>query len=259
MKSRFLAACALNLIIAVAICTAPSIARKISSVNAAAVEYARVMDDDTFFYADPACTVAKFVLPCGYFLRVISVGEDSVRVRYMDDSGKIPAREGFISLKNYYPFTSTAPEILYPDCKLTLSCDEVLFSDTKVEQPKTVLCADAVCAFYGYLNVNGKSYFCVYADGYVGYVRAAAFKSTVIPAHPLPLKDETDEPEHRSSDGTADSEKQTTPATTNFDGVLKTVIVLAVSLVALSVVYLLFKPARNRKTAFTDRDHDDLM
>lgn len=53
-------------------------------------KYSRILDENTVFYADPGCTIAKFVLPYGYFVKVLSVGEDSIAVRYMDESASLP-------------------------------------------------------------------------------------------------------------------------------------------------------------------------
>ena len=230
--------------------------RRVSAAEPAA-SYARIEDEDTVFYADPNCTIPKFVLPCGYFLKIVLTSEKSIRVRYMDDSDVFPAREGFISPDHYYAYTETPPALLYPSCKLTVKTDEVLFSDSSVTVPKTVLPASSACIFYGYLSVGGQSYYCVYSDGYVGYVRADAFPDQQIPDHPLPLSGSKDD--EASAPDTSDRTKETTPRTTSIDSTIKTVIVLAVSLVALSVVYLLFRPDRKRRFAFTEHDRDDLL
>lgn len=232
-------------------------AKAVLSAADATAGFARIKDEETVFYADPNCTLPKFVLPCGYFLKVVSTGEKSVRVRYMDDSDVFPAREGFILLEHYYAYTETPPALLYPSCKLTVKTDEVLFSDSSATVPKTVLAATSTCVFYGYLTVGGQNYYCVYSDGYVGYVRADAFVGQPIPDHPLPLNDEKDD--EISAPAPENQTKETTPRTTSIDSTIKTVIVLAVSLVALSVVYLLFRPDRKRRFAFTEHDRDDLL
>ena len=218
---------------------------------------ARISDNETVLYSDPGCTIAGFVLPYGYFVKVLAVNETSVYVRYMDGYSDLPARDGYILTKHYYAFYDDAPEQLYPECKLTLSADEVLFSDSKAASPKTVLPESNKCTFYGYTYVDGERYYCVYSCGYIGYVRAAAFTDQTIPAHPLPFPQKT--AETSETDENRNSAKQTTPYSTDRDSVIKTVIVLAVSVVALSVVYLLFKPDRKHRFAFTDKDSDDLM
>ena len=218
---------------------------------------ARISDDETVLYSDPGCTIAGFVLPYGYFVKVLNVNETSVSVRYMDGYSSLPARDGYILTKHYYAFYDVAPEQLYPECKLTLSADEVLFSDSKAATPKTVLPVSGKCYFYGYTYVDGEQYYCVYSGGYIGYVKAAAFTDRTIPAHPLPFAQTT--AEISEPDANQNSTKQTTPYSTDRDSVIKTVIVLAVSVVALSVVYLLFKPDRKHRFAFTDKDSDDLM
>lgn len=224
-------------------------------------KYSRILDESTVFYADPGCTIAKFVLPYGYFVKVLSVGEDSIAVRYMDESASLPARDGFILVKCYYPCDYACDDSPYPDCDFELTSDEVLFADAKATTPKAVIAAGKTCHFYGYLEINGEQFYCVYSNGYIGYVRAQAFTDAAVPPHSLPIKSNADSsPIDASSlsDGEF-SPKQTTPYATGTDSTLKTVIVLAVSLVALSVVYLLFKPSRKHRCAFTDKDSDDLL
>lgn len=217
-------------------------------------EYARILTENTVFYADPNCSIAKFYLPYGYFVKVLSVNEDSVRVLYMDDNAEIPAREGYIKTSCLHPYAGEVSNP-YPSVTLTLSFDEVLFADSKLSTPKAVLSSNVKAAFYGETIVEGEKYYYVYAKGYVGYVRKSAFLNAEIPAHPLPIKQNTDQ--NRSSDADENSQKQTTPYAFGFDSTVKTVIIIAVSLVALSVVYLLFKPSSKANYAATKKDSDD--
>lgn len=251
-----------NFILIIAVCRSSAIVSA-KNESTSTPNYSRVLDENTVFYADPGCTIAKFVLPYGYFVKVLSVAEDSVAVRYMDGSSDIPERDGFILTKCYYPCEYTSGDSPYPDCKLKLIADEVLFSDSKATAPKTVLSAESECRFYGYCAVNGEQYYCVYANGYIGYVRAKAFVDAKIPPHALPVKSESD-PDKESPASDADSDggfsaRQTTPDARGYDSTIKTVVVIAVSLVALSVVYLLFKPTHKNRYAFTDKDSDDLL
>lgn len=215
-------------------------------------EYARILTENTVFYADPDCSVAKFYLPYGYFVKVLSAGEDSVRIIYMDDSADVPAREGYIKTSCLHPFYDN-PVNPYPKKTLTLGSDEVLFADSKLSQPKAVLSASVKAYFYGETTVSGEKYYYVYSNGYVGYVRKSAFLNPEIPAHPLPLPEQqTEQPETPQ-----ESQKQTTPHAAGLDSTVKTVVIIAVSLVALSVVYLLFKPVLKNNYAAASKDSDD--
>lgn len=222
-----------------------------------ALGYARILDEAVFFYDDPGCTVPKFTLPLGYFVKVISIENYAVRVRYMDGFSDAPAREGFIKLDAYHAYTQTIPTTLYPDFKPALVCDEVLFADSSATTPKAVLSARSECRFYGYAESLGELFFCVYANGYVGYVRASSFGNATLTPHPLPLTQ--DEKPSSETTVTESSQKETAPYETSTDSVLTTVIVIAVTIVALSVVYLLFKPVKKTRYAFSDADRDDLL
>ena len=252
-----------NFILIFALCRSYTTVFAQSTTMSVTTGYSRILDENTVFYADPGCTIAKFVLPYGYFVKVLAVTEDSVAVRYMDESANIPARDGFILTKCYYPCEYTSTDSPYPDCKFKLASDEVLFSDSKATIPKTVLTTDKICNFYGYCSINGEEFYCVYANGYIGYVRAKAFADATVPPHSLPIKSETEGDKSGSTQDNVSeidfSEKQTTPDAIGSDSTIKTVVVIAVSLVALSVVYLLFKPNHKHRYAFTDKDSDDLL
>lgn len=219
--------------------------------------YARIFDENVLFYDDPGCTVAKFVLPVGYFVKVLAVDNYAVRVRYMDKNAAVPAREGFIKLEFFHAYTETPPKLLYPDFTPTLTADEVLFSDSAATTPKAVLPARTECAFYGSIDVLGEVFYCVYANGYVGYVRRSAFGAATLEPHPLPLY--PPEIESSAAYSSEQSQKETAPYATSADSALTTVIVIAVTLVALSVVYLLFKPGKKTRYAFSEADRDDLL
>lgn len=45
-------------------------------------KWARILNDNTPFYADYDCTILKFYLPKTYFVKVVSTGEDATRVIY---------------------------------------------------------------------------------------------------------------------------------------------------------------------------------
>lgn len=217
-------------------------------------EYARILNDNTVMFADPNCTIAKFNLPYSYFVKVLAVNEYSVKVSYMDGKNNMPACIGYIKTADYYTF-DYIPDSPYPQVTLTVLSSEVLFSDKAGQTPKTVLSEYATALYYGYVVTEGVEFYYVYSNGFVGYVRKNAFINTQIPPHTIPI--ESVSSEELSADNSIFSQQQTTPAATELDAVLKTIVIIAVSLVALSVVYLLFRPNAKVKDIALTKDYDD--
>lgn len=216
--------------------------------------YARILNENTVLFADPNCTIAKFNLPYSYFVKVLSVNEYSVKVSYMDGKNNMPACIGYIKTADYYTF-EYIPESPYPQVTLTVLSSEVLFSDKNGQTPKTVLSEYCTALYYGYVITEGVEFYYVYSNGFVGYVRKNAFLNTEIPPHTIPIENLSSD--EYSADNSIFSQQQTTPATTELDAVLKTIVIIAVSLVALSVVYLLFRPNAKVKDIALTKDYDD--
>lgn len=231
------------------------ISPKNTSVHALSqTEYARVLSENTIFYANPDCTIERFVLPYGYFVKILQVGVDSTKVCYMDGKGNLPERVGFIKTIDLHFFDGQVISP-YPDLTIAIKADEVLFADTDMQYPKTVLCAGQTATFYGELQINGESFCYVYSNGFIGYVRKSAFASYILPDHPIAIPSkEIDLPTESAQEIT--SETLQSP-TFKIDETLKIVIIIAVLIVCISIVYLIFKPKNTPLKPAPLGDDDD--
>lgn len=201
--------------------------------------YARILNEKTPFYSDPDLRTVKFYLPYSYFVRITNEGVDSTRVAYMENRDA-PVREGYIKTCDLFVF-ERVPENPYPDLKLVLKNDEVLFSNPADKTARVVLSVGDSAIYYGELPVGNETFYYVYSGIYVGYVRKAAFFDHTLSLHPEPLpkpeipvsSSETDEHEHAFS----------SPKSYIFSGEAITIaIVLAISFIGISVIYILFRP-----------------
>ena len=217
--------------------------------------YARILFENTVFYANPDCTIEKFILPFGYFVKILQVGANSTRVSYMDSNSNLPESVGYIKTCDLF-FSEQIPKNPYLNLQITVKSDEILFADNAKNYPKTVLSEGDTAFYYGELNIDGDIFCYVYSAGFIGYVRKNAFISFVIPEHELPLpKTETSETE--SSEVLQNSSLNEQTATKTADETLKTVIIVAVCIVCLSIVYLIFKPNGQAFKPATTKDDDD--
>ena len=220
-------------------------------------QYARVLSENTQFFANPDCTIAKFELPYGYFIRIIQTGETSTKISYMDDDDNVPKQIGYVKTSDLYLFDSL-PSSPYLCLEISLKSDEILFADSKIQQPKSVLTQGTTARYYGEITHNGEQLCYVYANGFIGYVRKSGFTAFTIPPHEIPIT-EPNQPEQESSVAESglvlNEHKQT--ATLTVDEPLKTVIVIAVCIICLSVVYLIFKPSISGLKTAASKDDDD--
>lgn len=227
-----------------------NLANQPKKIAYADTEYARILNEQTPFYSDPGCQMLKFYLPFSYYVRVVKLGSDCIKVAYMENA-TAPAREGYIKTCDFFP-CDYAPENPYPAVNLSLKSDEVLFSTPQADDPRVVLPAGEQACFYGSIDLGGEVFYYVYSGAYVGYVRKRAFSEHVIPKHTYPLpKEEEPIEEQPESARPSEQEKQN-----NENSGLSAVIIAIVAVVSVCVIYLLFRPESRaiKKAAYSDDD-----
>lgn len=211
--------------------------------------YAQVIADDCAFYSDASLKIVRFYLPKTYAVKIVSIGTECSRVIYMDDAFYCPFTEGYV--KNVcLSFLNEAPKTISPTVKLTVNCDEVIFADSFISQPKAVITALESGFYYGEITIGAASYVYLYISGYVGYMRKDCFNDYAIPENPVILETPPEIPTNNteSSYVTVYSEKQ------NFS-TAETLIVAVIVIAGLSVMFLVIsKNSRNKdeKTYFED-------
>lgn len=213
--------------------------------------YAQVIADDCAFYSDASLKIVRFYLPKTYAVKIVSIGTESSRVIYMDDSLSCPFTEGYV--KNVcLSFLKEAPKTVSPMVKLTVNCDEVIFADSFLSQPKAVITALESGFYYGELTIGATSYVYLYISGYVGYMRKDCFNDYTIPENPIFLETqpEISTNDSESSHVKIDSEKEKQNFST-----AETLIVAVIVIAGLSVLFLVIsKNSQNKveKTYFED-------
>ncbi len=223
-------------------------------VKADEITWARIVNDQTAFYSDMACTMIKFYIPKSYFVKVLQIGDDSTRVIYMDNDSTIPSREGYLKTCDLLIFEDAVYNP-YPNFSVKITADEILFADSNKNYPKTVLSYGDTALIYGTLSIAGENFCYVYSNGYIGYVRRSAFAPFEIPLHEIPLV----KPDSNNQTENITSNSQTDPSPdASIDSTMKIVIIIALSITCLSVIYLLFKPKNQTSVKLAvSQDNDD--
>ena len=104
-----------------------------------------------------------------------------------------------------------------------------------------------MAVYYGEVtNESDEKLVYVYCNGYLGYMRKSCFAPFNLPSHPEPIF---------SSSSTSSSNNQTqTKTQNNKTDNLQILIVAGISVIVVSIVYLIFRPGEKR---ITKPDYDD--
>lgn len=204
--------------------------------------YAQVISDDCAFFSDASLKIVKFYIPKTYCVKIVSVGVESSRVVYLDDSPELPKAEGYV-LNVCLNFLDEKPEACYPDIFLTAISDEVIFGDFELKKPKAVIDAGSTASFYGEILIGSDTYLYVYVNGYVGYMRKGCFSPFRIPENPIIVKT-PDIGVDNDTESSFISERENHD--TNFK--VSEILIIAVMVVAgLTLIFFILKPNKDQK------------
>ncbi len=204
------------------------------------IKYSRILSDDVVLYMDANLTKPWFTLPYSYYVKVLSVGSYSVKVEYKGGDAIHPSVKGYIELDKF-SLAKEEPTAPYPNSSFTIGENCLLYKDTGYTYAETIT-ENSIIDFYG-INVrpSGETYVYGYVstasgDNYMGYILQSAILNFALPILPV----EVVKPEESVSENKPASES---PKTSNALGDnLQIIIIVGISVVAISIVYLLFKP-----------------
>ncbi len=208
------------------------------SARANEEKYSRILSDDVVLYMDSSMTLPWFTLPYSYYVKVLSASGNSAKVEYRGDNPTKPSAKGYVAV-DALNIVDEVPPVVYPNITLTVNQNCLLYKDSDFTLTETATQNSSI-DFYGVLTrPNGEKFVYGYVsatsgDKYVGYISINALSPFTIPS--LIVAEETGGEEKKESMAEeSEGEKQTSG--------LQLAIVIAVSAVALSIVYLLFKPS----------------
>ena len=218
-----------------------------SSIKANAEEekYSRILSSDVVLYMDASLSLPWFTLPYSYYVKVLSVGGASAKVEYKGDSPLKP------SVKGYLPITSlniveTPPPAPYPTSTFTISQTCLMYKDSNFAYSETVT-ENSSIEYYGEITrQGGEKYIYGYVtlttgDKYVGFVSQSALVNFALPTLPV------EPPEPEAPESNSELQSETTSKSDNSLGEnIQIIIFVAISVVAISIVYLLFRPSSDK-------------
>lgn len=242
---------ALTVALFISACTPTVVARAESSTK-----YSRITSESVVLYIDAGLTIPWFTLPYSYYVKVLSVSGSAAKVEYKGESATRPSAKGYISTE-YLDITEGVPSVISPSLVLTVNQNCLSYKDVDLTIAETVT-QNSTLDFYGfYTRSDGEKFVygylsTSYGDKFVGYIPESAVYAFSVPSLPMdaPVSAPSEDVESSSQ------EEQTNRV---FGGGLQIIIVVAVSVVAVSIVYLLFRPSPDKvkNEIVSDCDFDD--
>lgn len=229
----------------------------VMNAQAAGEKYSRILSEDVVMYMDSSLSVPWFTLPYSYYVKVLSVSGTSAKVEYRGDNPSKPSAKGYIKTEELN-FVEEAPQTLYPAVTLTVNQTCLLYKDSDFTITETVT-QNSTADYYGTLTRhNGEKYiYCLVnttsGDKYLGYMSINSVFSFSIPT----LKVEEESVSVEESEPVSEVNSAVSSAGGNS---VQIVIIIAVSAVAISIVYLLFRPSGKRAAkdeAITSNEFSD--
>ncbi len=225
---------------------------------AGGTRFSRILSEDVVLYMDSSLAVPWFTLPYSYYVKVISINGSSAKVEYRGDNPSKPSAKGYIGTDDLN-IVEEEPPVLYPSLTLTVNQTCMLYKDSDFTFSET-LTQNSTVDFYGTIvRPNGEKY--VYGlatttsgDKYLGYAPVSAVFAFTVPV--LKTEEETSD---ESLTETA-SEKNNESVSAALGSGVQLAVIIGVSAVAISIVYILFRPSGKGKVkdeAITDSRFDD--
>lgn len=216
-----------------------------AAISARAVneKYSRILSEDVMMYMDSSLSVPWFTLPYSYYVKVLSVSGTSAKVEYRGDNPSRPSAKGYIKTEDLN-FTEEIPQTPYPAVTLTVNQTCLLYKDSDFTITETIT-QNSTADYYGTLTRhNGEKYiYCLvnttFGDKYLGYMSINSVFPFSIPTLNVERKIDSSEDE----ESVPETNSEISSASGNS---VQIVIIIAVSAVAISIVYLLFRPSGKR-------------
>ena len=206
------------------------------------IKYSRVESESVTLYMDSSLSTPWFTLPYGYFVKVVNVLGTCAKVEYKGDFAGKPSAKGYIPVADLNT-VSELPSSPYPNLTLTVNRTTLLYLDVDFSITETVT-QNSTVDYYGTLTRNGGNRY-IYGfitaasgDRYVGYISVEAVNDFIPPRQEFkPAEPPTED------DTTKDSARKANNALGNN---LQILLIVAISVVAASIVYFLFRPSTHK-------------
>lgn len=232
--SRFAAAISIFFVAGISLIFSPP-----CPVRAETDSYFRVLSKNAYVYADPELSEKLFIVPETYYVKAETYNSVYARVVYGDDDGEYPVIVGYMSSENLTA-SAIVPSSPFAVIKVSSLYSDVLFQDAARKRALFNVPCDSFMYLYGSHFSNGSELCYVYYRNKLGYIDKNSLSDFVIPKNkdPLPVENE---PLNNNEISESPKTRSSISGET-----LQIIIIVGISVVSISVVYVLFKPQKNK-------------
>ncbi len=146
--------------------------------------YARIITDDTPFFADSEGVEQAFTLPYTYYVKVLEKGELLSHVEFGAEGSAVI--DGYVPTDKLY-FDGQEALSPYPAVAITTVGTTSLYADKEGTEREQYIFAGRQLKFLGFWSHNGKHGCFVEYNGKTGYVKEEEIVPFELPLHPNPL------------------------------------------------------------------------
>ena len=209
-------------------------------------EWARVVNDGVYLYADADTKQKLFELEKTYYLAIVDKTDSMYQVAVMpENAAEFVQIVAWVRKSDVLLCSDEPASPIYPTTKLTVTADSVDLKLSPLPSSSAslaILNMQQVC-YYGKITNYGKTWYYVRYAGRFGYVDASALTAPNIQAHPTPLPQTpsnttpTTPPTNPSPDIPTDSNSPTS----------EILLIVFVVVLAVGLTLALFLPGNVRK------------
>jgi hypothetical protein len=185
-------------------------------------------------------------LPLSYYVKITGSTDTHYVVEYQENSQNYYVVSGYVLKSELTPELNVPQTPFYASKELSVTAFSTILkksntSDSSSENTVLTLFQDYKINYYGRLpSVDGGEWYFVKYQEYFGYVKGTDVSAADIPMHPTPMP--------TPSAPAASPSAETTAAP--LDGsLMRLILILGISIPAIIIVILLFKPDKSARTA----------
>ena len=220
----------------------------LNNATASNVEYLRVLNENAYIYENSNLTTKIFKVPYGYFVKVENVSSNYVRVTYGEDNADYPVIMGYMQVSDLTA-VSNPPTKPYSVIKVTTASSDILFNDLNMKKAYFNVPIDTFMYYYGECVTETATLSYVYCNNKLGYIDTSCLNPFIVPDSPDEII--LNAPSVDTNETPKDTETNKDTETAVIGENLQIIIIVGISVISVSVVYFLFKPAK-QKDEFDD-------
>ncbi len=210
------------------------------TVKAETIKYMRVLQDNAVMYSDVNLSEPLFEVPKTYYVKIEANAGNSYKVSYGNEDLGCPKIFGYMKFDDLTA-TNLEPTNPYSIIKVSTDTSDILFNDVELKNPYFNLPKNEILYYYGDVSSGDKVLCYVYYSKKLGYVDKTCLNPFSITPNPDPI-----DIENEQITQTPNPDTQTDNPNLNLGENLQLIIIIGISVVSISVVYFLFKPAKNK-------------